>query len=98
MQAVARQGDNFSTGHGCTGVSSVTGPSQNVFANDIGVERKGDPSVSHTIKVGRKCVGHVVNIIGGSGTVFVNDRPIARVGDAIDAGQIITGSSTVFAG
>jgi len=98
MPAVARQGDSFSTGHGCTGQSTITGPSGNVFADGRGVERRGDPSVPHTIKSGRSCVNHTVRISSGSGTVFVNGRPIARVGDSIDAGSITSGSSTVFAG
>lgn len=98
MPAVARQNDTFNTGHGCTAVSKVTGPSTNVFANGRGVERKGDPSVSHSVKSGKKCKPHTVNISGGSSTVFVNGKAIARVGDAIDNGSISSGSSTVFAG
>jgi hypothetical protein len=30
--------------------------------------------------------------------VFVNDRPIARIGDKIDKDSIISGSPDVFAG
>jgi uncharacterized Zn-binding protein involved in type VI secretion len=98
MPSVARQGDNFRTGHKCTGTSTVTGPSSNVFANGRGIERKGDPSVVHTIKRGKKCKPHSVNIASGSSTVFVNGKPIARVGDSIDSGSITSGSNNVFAG
>ena len=98
MPGVARQNDSFSTGHGCTGTSSITGPSTDVFVNGRGVERKGDPSVPHTIKSGRKCRVHTVNIASGSGTVFVNGKPIARIGDSIDSGSITGGSDNVFAG
>lgn len=98
MPAVARQNDSFKTGHGCTTVSKITGPSSDVFANGIGVERKGDPSVVHTINSGKKCRPHQVNIKSGSSTVFVNGKPIARVGDSIDNGSISSGSPTVFAG
>lgn len=98
MPAVARQNDSFKTGHGCSGTSQVTGPSTDVFANGLGVERRGDPSVVHSIRRGRKCKTHTVNIAGGSSTVFVNGRPIARVGDAIDSGSITSGSPDVFAG
>jgi uncharacterized Zn-binding protein involved in type VI secretion len=98
MPAVARQNDSFSTGHGCTVTSTITGPSTDVFANGRGVERKGDPSVQHTIKSGRRCVPHTVNIASGSGTVYVNGKPIARIGDSIDAGSITSGSADVFAG
>jgi uncharacterized Zn-binding protein involved in type VI secretion len=100
MPKVARQSDQFRTGHGCNTISTVTGPSTNVFANGRGVERKGDPSVVHLINSGKKgkCQPHSVKIAAGSSTVFVNGKPIARVGDSIDSGAITTGSNDVFAG
>ena len=49
MPAIARNGDPTTTGHGCDATTTVTGPSGNVFANNIGVERKGDPTSAHTI-------------------------------------------------
>jgi uncharacterized Zn-binding protein involved in type VI secretion len=98
MPAVARQTDSFNTGHPCVSTSQLTGPSTDVFANGLGVERQGDPSVVHPHKVGKYCVSHTVTITGGSSTVFVNGKPIARVGDAIDLGSITGGSGDVFAG
>jgi len=98
MPAVARIGDSASTGHACTGVTTITSPSSNVFANSKGVERKGDPTVVHTILSGNVCVPHVETIKAGSSSVFVNGIPCARVGDACDAGAIISGSPNVFAG
>lgn len=98
MPAVARIGDSASTGHACTGVTTITSPSTNVFANSKGVERKGDPTVVHTILVGTVCVPHVETIKAGSSSVFVNGIPCARIGDACDAGAIISGSPNVFAG
>jgi uncharacterized Zn-binding protein involved in type VI secretion len=98
MPAVARNGDPITTGHGCDGTSTVIGPSPSVFANNIGVERKGDPVAPHTIPSGRRCVGHSAVINAGSGTVFANNIALARVGDSADAGSITGGSSNVFAG
>jgi len=98
MPSVARIGDSASTGHACTGVTTITSPSSNVFANSKGVERKGDPTVVHTILSGNVCVPHVETIKAGSSSVFVNGIPCARVGDACDAGAIISGSPNVFAG
>ena len=65
-----------------------------------GVERKGDPAAPHTIPAGSPpvCVPHSAVINAGSGTVFVNKKPIARIGDSCDAGAITGGSSNVFAG
>ena len=98
MPAVARQGDSTTTGHGCDSVTTVIGASGNVFANNIGVERAGDPCAPHTIRSGKICVPHSAVINAGSGTVYVNGKPLARIGDSTDGGAIITGSGTVFAG
>jgi uncharacterized Zn-binding protein involved in type VI secretion len=97
MPAIARIGDPTTTGHGCDSTSTVIGPSGNVFANNKGVERQGDPVAPHTIPAGRVCVPHSAVINVGSGNVFVNNKPIARVGDSTDGGAITAGSPTVFA-
>ena len=100
MPAVTRFGDSSTTGHGCSGTTTVAGPSTNVKCNSKGVERKGDPTAGHTIPAGSPpvCIPHAAFINAGSGTVFVNSKPIARVGDSADSGAITTGSSNVFAG
>ena len=97
MPPVARIGDTIATGHGCDGTTTLTGPSGNVFANSKGVERQGDPTVSHRVS-GRNCsVSHSAAINAGSGNVFVNNKPIARIGDSADAGSITSGSPNVIA-
>ena len=102
MPAVTRDGDATTTGHGCDVTTTVTGPSTNVFCNSKGVERKTDPTAAHTIPNGASppvCVSHSGAVINaGSGTVNVNGKPIARIGDSCDAGAIFNGSSNVFAG
>ena len=97
MPGVARDGDQTSTSHGCDSITTVTGASGNVFANGIGIERQGDPTVVHRFG-GRNCSStHTATIDAGSGNVFVNGLPIARIGDSTDGGAIISGSSTVIA-
>lgn len=97
MPAVSRIGDTIATGHGCDGTTTLTGPSTNVFANNIGVERQGDPTVVHRL-TGRGCsVTHTAVINAGSENVFVNNKAIGRVGDSADAGSITSGSPNVFA-
>lgn len=98
MPAICRVGDSFSTGHPCTGVSTIASGSSKVTCNGIPVARLGDPSVAHTILVGNVCVPHVVPIASGSGKVTVEGIPLARVGDSIDAGAIISGSGTAESG
>jgi len=98
MSPVARIGDTIATGHGCDGTTTLTGPSGDVFANNIGIERQGDPTVVHRL-TGRGCgVTHTAVVNAGSSTVFVNNKPIARVGDSADAGSVTSGSPNVFAG
>lgn len=101
MPAVARAGDSTSTGHGCDGSTTITGPTgagAKVFANGIAVECAGDPTVVHRYG-GKNCSAqHAAAINAGSGTVFVGGKPLARVGDSTDGGAITAGSSSVFAG
>lgn len=98
MPPVARITDSIATGHGCDGTTTLTGPSGDVFANSLGVERQGDPTVVHAL-TGRGCsIRHAAAVNVGSGSVFVNGKSIARVGDSADAGSITSGSPTVFAG
>jgi len=101
MPAVARKDDVTSTGHLCSATTTVVGPSENVFCNTRGVERKGDPAAPHTIPNSATppvCVPHSAVINVGSSTVFVNNKSIARIDDSCDGGKITTGSSNVFAG
>ena len=101
MPGVTRKDDVTTTGHGCSATTTVVGPSTNVFCNTRGVERKGDPAAAHTIPNSATppvCVPHSSVINSGSGTVFVNGKAIARIGDSCDAGAIVAGSSNVFAG
>ena len=100
MPAVARQGDPTTTGHGCDGTTTVVGPTgagSKVYANNIAVECKGNPTAAHTIRSGNNCVPHNAVINVGSGNVFVGNIAIARVGDSTDGGSITDGSPNVFA-
>ena len=101
MPGVCRKDDTATTGHGCDTTTTVVGPSTNVFCNTKGVERKTDPTAAHTIPNSASppvCVPHSSVINAGSGTVFVNGKAIARIGDSCDGGNITGGSTNVFAG
>lgn len=99
MPGVARDGDSTSTGHGCDGVTTITGPTgagANVYVNNIAVECQGDPTVIHRFG-GRRCSAqHEAAINAGSPNVFVANKPLARIGDSTDGGAIISGSGNVF--
>ena len=100
MPAVARQGDPTTTGHGCDGTTTVVGPTgagAKVYANNIAVECKGNPTAAHTIPSGSLCVPHSAAINVGSPNVFVGNIALARKGDSTDGGAITAGSPNVFA-
>jgi uncharacterized Zn-binding protein involved in type VI secretion len=99
VPAVVRVGDTLSTGHACTGTTTLDTPSQStVFANGILVCRVGDPTVSHPFPPTPGCAPHVANINAGSSSVFVVGSAVGRIGDSADAGAMTTGSPDVFAG
>ena len=99
MPGVARDGDSTSTGHGCDGVTTITGPTgagASVYVNNIPVECQGDPTVIHRFG-GRRCSAqHQAAINAGSPNVFVGNKPLARIGDSTDGGAIISGSGNVL--
>ena len=99
MPAVSRKGDTLSTGHACTGTTTLNTPGQStVFANSILIARVTDPTVSHPFPPLPPCAPHVAKVNAGSSTVRVCGLPIARKGDSADAGAMTKGSSNVFSG
>lgn len=90
--------DLGATGHGCTSRIATRYSQRSVFVNGIEMSRDGDRALPHTIKVGRRCVGHSAKINEGSRSVFCQSIAVARVGDSFDRGKMIQGSPNVFAG
>ena len=101
MPKVVRIGDSLSTGHGCTGTTTLASSNQgvnNVYANSILICVNGAPTVGHPFPPDPPCAGHTANLNTGSSTVFINSIKVGRIGDSADAGAMTTGSPTVFAG
>lgn len=99
MPAVVRDGDSLSTGHLCDTVTTLGGANQGtVYVNGELAAVVGAPTVTHDILAGAVCVPHVAALNAGSSTVFVEGKPLGRVGDSADAGAMISGSPDVFAG
>jgi len=99
MPAVARKGDGLATGHGCSGTTTIANPlTTSVYCNNILAAVKGAVSAVHAVPGGTSCVPHTSTVSGGSGTVFFENKPAARIGDAYEAGAVIGGSPNVFAG
>lgn len=94
MPAVARFGDTC-TGHGCFPSRANDQASEDVFVNGLGAHRQGDHWQSHCC--GPTC--HDSTLAAGSSTVFVNGKPLGRIGDSVACGSAVaSGSGTVFAG
>lgn len=85
MAAVARLGD-YCTGHGCWPPRQGINASPNVRVNGIPVHRVGDGWLIHCCP-NDGC--HAGVVAAGSGSVFINGRPAARIGDAISCGSLI---------
>lgn len=94
MPAVTRLGDEC-TGHGCFGPRGNDQASEDVFCNNIAVHRQDDHWPDHCCTI----ICHDSNCEHGSGTVFVNNKECARIGDPVACGSAIAqGSANVFAG
>jgi len=94
MPPVTRLGD-ICTGHDAWPPRANNQASGDVLVNNIGVHREGDSWAIHCKRL--SC--HVSVQAGGSGTVFVNNKAISRIGDPIACGSLVAaGSPNVFAG
>lgn len=89
MPGAVRLGD-ICSGHGKCRPRPNVGASGNVFINNLGAHRVGDPWARHC--------KHNSAQGGGSSNVYVNNIPLARVGDPVQCGSTnAAGSSNVFA-
>jgi uncharacterized Zn-binding protein involved in type VI secretion len=94
MPGSVRLGD-MCTGHGCYGQRPNISASGNVLINSRGAHRVGDAWQVHGCSV---CSDHAGSQASGSPTVFVNSKPLARIGDSISCGSSnSTGSGNVIA-
>lgn len=100
MPAVSRVGDSLSTGHACTGSTTIASSNTDgtVKANGINIIVVGAPTVSHPFPPAPPCAPHVANLNAGSSTVSINGIPVGRVGDSADAGVMTSGSGDVTVG
>lgn len=104
-QPVTRIGDKTS-GHNPFPPRPTKGPgvggSEDVFVNELGVNREGDEWEPHGRPGGRHASSSDYKHITEKGepTVLVNNKPIARIGDPVDrdGDAIAGGSPNVFAG
>lgn len=99
MPAVVRKGDTGGA-HECFPSHTCTEGSGNVIVNGKETHRQGDAWDVHTCTHPKTPHGsHSGNMSGGSSSVNVNGKPIARVGDGISCGGSAgSGSPNVFAG
>jgi len=96
MPPITRLGD-LSTADPCGAPPRASASaSTNVFINNVAAHRKGDSWQLHACP---KSAPHGAVTVGGSGSVFVNGKAVARLGDSISCGSTVAGHSpNVFAG
>lgn len=84
------------SGHSCYPPSASVSASSNVLVNKKGALRVGDSYVPHCCP---KPGCHTPVQAKGSGTVIVNGKQLARLGDATACGAVVvSGSGNVLAG
>ena len=87
MPAITRVGSNQAGG-------VIVGPgASTVKAEGARVSLKGDNIAAHG-----KAPHNAPTMVGASGTVFANGKPVVRAGDAASCQHTANGASTVFAG
>ena len=105
MPGCARVNDTINTGHGCDTTATIVNGSNNVFVNGRSATFEGADISTHTITNpvqtpgAPPCIPHPGQKVNtGSGTVRVNGKKMARIGDSADQGSVTGGSTNVFAG
>ena len=96
MPAITRDGVDPSAGH-CfpPRPTDSSGQSPSVFVNNIAATVVGAHYPTHCC--GKPCHDGVAS--AGSSSVFIENKPVHRIGDAISCGDIsASGSPNVFAG
>ena len=92
-----REGDFLTTGHGCTGITSLAiSLRRTVKANGIYGAVQGTPTVSHSAPPVPLCPSHVQFLNTGSSNVKIGGIAWGRLADSADSGVMITGSPNVL--
>ncbi|WP_047685627.1 MULTISPECIES: type VI secretion system PAAR protein [Xenorhabdus] len=89
MGNAVKVGD-IGTKHGNCPATPVIAGASTVKVDGVYLARQGDALASHS--------SHSRKIAGGSGSVFIEGKPAARTGDAVDCGGIVIGSGSVNIG
>ena len=97
MAAAARVGDS-TTPHEDWSGGTISEGSANVVVEGAALSGVGDAGTPHS-HLPSLLPPHPTLVSGGSGTVLVNGKPVARVGDPMVCGSVISsGSGTVIVG
>jgi len=97
MPKVSRIGDTVSV-HECGVTPTAMNGSGDVYCNGISVHRVGDMNTSHPfLPAVSGCPTHSTALVKGSPNVYVNGKPLARLGDPYGCGISLTkGSPNVY--
>ena len=90
----AKLGD-LGTDHEGFPPTPIVSGSPDVMIDGLPAARLGDPLAPHAKP---KHAPHARQIAAGAATVFVNGKPLAITGSAVDCGGVIIGSGSVIVG
>jgi|TARA_A200000159_G_scaffold56140_1_gene51924 uncharacterized Zn-binding protein involved in type VI secretion len=94
MPSAARTTDSTSA-HSPCGPGTCDAGSENVIINGLNAFRVNDKDTPHGVPP--FCTPHVTPLVVGSHNVFVNGRPLGRVGDSFSCGiKVVSGSGNVI--
>ena len=96
MPLIVREGDELSTGHICTGTTTLDTPQQSqVYVKGKLAARVTDKTVSHPFPPLPPCAPHVAKINEGSPNVFVHGLNVADIGDSADSGNMTDAKNNI---
>ncbi|MDC9581059.1 type VI secretion system PAAR protein [Xenorhabdus sp. PR6a] len=81
---------DIGTEHGNCSATPVISGASTVKVDGAYLARQGDALAPHS--------SHSRSIAGGSGSVFIEGKPAARTGDAVDCGGVVIGGGSVNIG
>ena len=85
--------------HECGVIPTALTGSADVFIEGKGAHRQEDSNSSHpAVPEASGCTPHITQLASGSPDIFVNGKPLARVGDSYGCGiELTSGASNVSA-
>lgn len=113
MTLVARKTDSCTTGHSCDTTTTLNVSQGTVYAENLLIARKGDPTVAHDIPTRIQtgtdedgnptfsivCLPHTGSVATANSSVYAEGSLVTRIDETVNCngGKITSSASTVHA-